>query len=610
MPADLHASLTPKTALLELRGLDVAFPGHHAVRDLDLSLHAGQTLALVGESGCGKSTTALSILRLLPASARVGGRILFEGHDILGLDETALSTLRGNRIGMIFQEPMTSLNPVLTIGQQVAEPLRLHRGLSAQAARKRAIELLDLVKFPDPRRRVDDHPHRLSGGQRQRVMIAAAIACHPALLIADEPTTALDVTIQAQILTLLDDLRRELDMALLLITHDLSVVSDWADQVAVMYAGRTVERAHGGTFFAHPRHAYSQGLLGASLRLGDELHYTSRRLTEIRATSEPGSDHVAFALTSPESAVPAAPLVRPYPAPLLSVANLHTVYETAAGPYHAVRGVSFEIAAGETLGLVGESGCGKSTLSKTLVRLVEPRHGRIVLDGTDITGLSRRALTPHRAKMQMVFQDPYASLNPRQSLNDILEFALTVHGDASRSSRRARIRAIVEAVGLPAASLSRYPHQFSGGQRQRISIARALVLRPSLLICDEPVSALDVSVQAQILNLLVDLKHEFGLALLFISHDLSVVHYIADRVMVMHGGEIVEQGDRRTIWKQPQHAYTRSLIQAVPGGRRATPGPLPPSSASLHESPTRASAQHLPDDHAHPQLGRHVASSR
>jgi len=593
------------TALLELRGLDVAFPGHHAVRSLDLTLHAGQTLALVGESGCGKSTTALSILRLLPRSARVRGRILFEGQDILGLNDDALSALRGNRIGMIFQEPMSSLNPVLTIGQQVAEALRLHQGLSAQTARARAIELLDLVKLPDPHRRVDDYPHRLSGGQRQRVMIAAAIACHPALLIADEPTTALDVTIQAQILTLLDDLRRELGMALLLITHDLSVVSDWADQVAVMYAGKTVEQANAAAFFAHPQHAYSQGLLGSSLRLNDDLHYSRKRLTEIRATTPEGSDQVVFSLSQPvphpagqgsaDSKNPESSLIRSTVTPsiaatantappLLAVSGLHTVYETSTGPYTAVRGVSFTIAPGETLGLVGESGCGKSTLSKTLIRLVEPASGRIVLDGDDITHLSRRALKPHREKMQMVFQDPYASLNPRQTLDDILAFALTTHGSLDKRQRRARIDAIIDAVGLPGSALTRYPHQFSGGQRQRISIARALVLRPRLLICDEPVSALDVSVQAQILNLLVDLKHEFGLSLLFISHDLSVVHYIADRVMVMHRGEIVESGDRRDIWKQPQHAYTRSLIQAVPGGRRSLLAP---------PDPRRKSAPHV-----------------
>jgi len=608
------------TALLELRGLDVAFPGHHAVRSLDLTLHAGQTLALVGESGCGKSTTALSILRLLPPSARVRGRILFEGQDILGLDDDALSALRGNRIGMIFQEPMSSLNPVLTIGQQVAEALRLHQGMSAQAARARAIELLDMVKLPDPHCRVDDYPHRLSGGQRQRVMIAAAIACHPALLIADEPTTALDVTIQAQILGLLDDLRRELGMALLLITHDLSVVSDWADQVAVMYAGKTVEQADAAAFFAHPQHAYSEGLLGSSMRLNDDLHYSRRRLTEIRATGIEGSDQVVFSLSQPTpppigqgatvatgptsvaagSAVPSAPagtataaVTTAGASALLSVSNLHTVYETSAGPYAAVRGASFTIAPGETLGLVGESGCGKSTLSKTLIRLVEPTSGRIVLDGADITHLSRRALKPHREKMQMVFQDPYASLNPRQTLDDILEFALTTHGSLGKQQRRARIQAIIDAVGLPGSALGRYPHQFSGGQRQRISIARALVLRPRLLICDEPVSALDVSVQAQILNLLVDLKHEFGLSLLFISHDLSVVHYIADRVMVMHGGEIVESGDRREIWKHPQHAYTRSLIQAVPGGRRARAAPPSDHGNSTRHRTAADTALHL-----------------
>ncbi|MCV6802131.1 dipeptide ABC transporter ATP-binding protein, partial [Achromobacter ruhlandii] len=490
------------------------------------------------------------------------------GRDLLALPERQRCALRGDRIAMIFQEPMTSLNPVLTLGQQIGEALRLHRGASARAARQRAIELLDLVRVPEPQRRVDDYPHLLSGGQRQRAMIATAIACEPALLVADEPTTALDVTVQAQILRLLDDLRSALGMGLLLITHDLAVVGDWADRVAVMVNGEKVEEGAAATLLARPRHPYTQGLLGASLRLDDATHYRQRRLPEIRTRLDPASGRPVFGLVTPPRVAAAndAAVGDPHPLPLMQVRDLRVDYVTRQGAKRAVDGVSFQIAAGETLGLVGESGCGKSTLSRTLVRLLAPAAGQILLRGHDTARLDRRGLAAYRQSVQMIFQDPYASLNPRHTVGDILESALRIHHIADRQERRRRIAHMLDAVGLPSGALARYPSEFSGGQRQRIGIARALVLRPSLVICDEPVSALDVSVQAQILNLLVDLKAEFNLSYLFISHDLSVVHYLADRVLVMHAGRIVEEGPNATLWRAPRHPYTRSLIDALPRG--------------------------------------------
>jgi peptide/nickel transport system ATP-binding protein len=569
------------SALLEVQQLDVHFGAHHAVRALDLTIAAGETLALVGESGCGKSSTALALMRLLPDTARLGGKIVFEGRDLVALPPAELRALRGSAISMIFQEPMTSLNPVLTIGQQIVEVLRRHQPLSHTAARARALELLDLVKLPEPQRRIDDYPHHLSGGQRQRVMIAMAVACRPRLLIADEPTTALDVTIQAQVLELLDTLRREFDMALLLITHDLGVVGQWADRVAVMYGGEQMEHGKTEQIFTAPRHDYTRGLLGASLSLDREMHYREQRLLEVTASVDAANGARRFTLSRERKEPQAAATnVTPItPRSLLQLKDLTTRYPSSGGLVAAVDHVSFDIGAGETVGLVGESGCGKSTLGKTILRLVEPSSGSIVFDGADITRLRGKALQPFRRQAQMVFQDPYASLNPRHSVADILDSALRVHGVDQAVERQRRARRIVDQVGLPAGTLDRYPHEFSGGQRQRIGIARALVLQPSLLICDEPVSALDVSVQAQILNLLVDLKQEFNLSYLFISHDLSVVRYIADRVLVMNGGRIVESGDHRTIWHNPVNPYTRSLIGAVPAPAFATAAAPPPEPA-------------------------------
>jgi peptide/nickel transport system ATP-binding protein len=558
------------TPLLDIRQLNVRFQGAgaqvHAVRDLDLQVHAGETVALVGESGCGKSTTALALLRLLAPNARVDGQVLLQGRDILQLPPRALQQLRGAEVAMIFQEPMSSLNPVYRVGDQIAETLRWHTDLSAAAARTRAIELLDLVRIPEPQRRVDDYPHQLSGGQRQRVMIAMAVACKPRLLVADEPTTALDVTIQAQILELLDSLRHTLSMGLLLITHDLGVVSQWADRVAVMHGGKKLEEGDSTRIFAAPQHPYTQGLLSASLHGGSHLHYTAARLPEIQVQTNADGSGYQFQVHTPSR--PGTTQDFTANPTLLDVQDLHTHYRNGNQAVAAVNGVSFSIAAGETVGLVGESGCGKSTLSKTLLRLLEPSAGTITLQGQDITQLSSRALQPWRRRVQMVFQDPYGSLNPRRTVHDILDTVLVVHGFASPTDRRARITRMLDRVGLPQTSGARYPHEFSGGQRQRIGIARALLVEPSLVILDEPVSALDVSVQAQILNLLVELKEEFNLSYLFISHDLAVVRYLSDQVLVMHAGQIVERGTPQALWERPAHAYTRSLIAAVPSIRQ------------------------------------------
>jgi len=559
-PAEPPASIARPAAgpeVLRIEKLTVRFGDHVAVRDLDLQVAAGEMLALVGESGCGKSTTALAVLRLLGRQARSSGRLCVQGRDLLALPEAALSAVRGREVGMIFQEPMTSLNPLQSIGQQVAEAVRLHERLPAAALRERVLALLTQVRLPEPAQRYDDYPHQLSGGQRQRVMIAIAIACRPRLLIADEPTTALDATIQAEILALIDGLRRELGMAVLLITHDLGLVAQWADRVAVMHAGLKLEEGPVAEVLARPRHAYTQGLLAASLHGSQAPHYLATRLAEIRQDAEGGFRVVR----PPARPVQALPVAAPA---LLEVQDL-TVRYAGRGGTAAVQGVSLQIAVGETLGLVGESGCGKSSLSRALVQLVAAESGRVRWQGQDLLGLSPRELLPWRRRIQMIFQDPFSSLNPRQRVEDILGHALRLHGVQPARERERRIDAILSDVGLPATARRRYPHEFSGGQRQRIGIARALVLRPELVICDEPVSALDVSVQAQVLNLLVDLKAEYGLSYLFISHDIAVVRYIADRVLVMQAGQVVDSGAYPSFWQEARHPYTQRLLASVPG---------------------------------------------
>lgn len=542
-------------SLLSVRDLSVTYRSRErigrAVDGLSFDIAPGEALAVVGESGCGKSTVALSLLDLLPAGTVRQGEVLFGGRDLLRLPDKALYKVRGNEIGMVFQEPMTSLNPVYTVGNQICEVLLAHRRLSRQAARARALELLDRVAVPDPAGKFHAYPHELSGGQRQRVMIAMAVALSPKLLIADEPTTALDANTQAQVLSLLDRLRRELNMGMLLISHDLPLVQRWTDRIVVMHHGKAMETLPSSEIFGSERHAYTSGLTAASLRAGDTRHASTARLAEVYAFRQPGGEF-EFKLHVPNT--PPTPAVRASAEPLLKVEQLRVWYPGGSAP--AVNEVSLSIARRETLGLVGESGSGKSSLSRAILGLI-PSTGVVSIDGEPF-GL--QSAKKKRRRLQMVFQDPYASLNPRQTVAELLLGVLKLHGFADRQDR---VATMLDRVRLPHTAANRYPHEFSGGQRQRIAIARALILEPDVLICDEPVSALDVSVQAQILNMLADLKQALGLSMLFISHDLSVVRYISDRVMVMQHGKIVETNDRTKIWTDPQHPYTRQLIDTA-----------------------------------------------
>ncbi|OHC62756.1 MAG: ABC transporter ATP-binding protein [Rhodocyclales bacterium GWA2_65_20] len=593
-------------SILAVSDLSIHIGAARPVDGVSFDIAAGECFALLGESGCGKSMTALGIMRLLPNAAQVtGGRVAFEQNDLLALPESGMRDIRGGGIGMIFQEPATSLNPVLTVGRQIVEALELHAGLLGVAARARAGELLDQVGIPDPLRRLDEYPFQLSGGLRQRVMIAIALAGSPRLLIADEPTTALDVTIQAQVLDLLDELRRTQGMALLLITHDLGVVARMADRVGVMYAGQLVEVAPRHDFFAHPAHPYSVRLFAAlpdaerrggrlatipgSVPAADVRHEGCRfveRCSEVmpvcRASPPPwraaatgqrvrcflpgAAPAVAAGVGAGETA--AAVDARP----LLAVKDLQVhfpirrgILQRAVGAVRAVDGVSLQLMPGRTLALVGESGCGKTTAGKAMLQLLRPTGGSVTLDGAELTTLSTRELRPLRAKMQMVFQDPFASLNPRLRIGDIIaEGMRALAPRGSGGDLVVRTGTLMEQVGLRADMVGRYPHEFSGGQRQRIAIARALAVNPQLLICDEPTSALDVSVQAQILNLLSDLQGELKLAYLFITHNIAVVDYLAHDVAVMYLGRVVERGTAEEVLRQPRHPYTKALLAAVP----------------------------------------------
>ncbi|MCB0932874.1 MAG: ABC transporter ATP-binding protein [Mycobacterium sp.] len=528
--------------MLQIRDLTIDFAVNKAwipaVRGIDLDLAQGEVLALVGESGSGKSTLAMSVPGLLADNARLKGSIRLAGQELAGADEGTLNAVRGGKVGVVFQEPMTAFNPVYTIGWQIIEAIRMHRDVSEAQARSRAIELLELVDMPDPAARMDYYPHQLSGGQRQRAMIAQALACDPVLLIADEPTTALDVTVQAEILDLLRDLRARVDAAILLITHAMGVVADLADRIMVMKDGAVVESASATTLFNDPQHPYTRALLAAVPHLGAGR----LRVSDVEPAPEPA-------------------------APVAALSFRNATIEFKSGPkktFRAVDSVDLEVAAGEVVGLVGESGSGKSTLGKAAVGLVRLTSGTVTLAGTDITTLSQRGLREPRKKVGVIFQDPGSSLNPRWPIGQAIAEPLALHTGLSASQRASRVDELLEQVQLDRSLRNRYPHQLSGGQRQRIGIARALALNPALVIADEPTSALDVSVQARVLRLLREIQAEHGFACLFISHDLAVVEELSDRIAVMQSGGLVESGPAEAVLHNPTEPYTARLIAAVP----------------------------------------------
>jgi peptide/nickel transport system ATP-binding protein len=608
-------SADEQDVLLRVRDLKTHFFSEgtvvRAVDGISYDVRRGEVLGVVGESGSGKSVSGLSLMRLIdsPPGKIIDGSIEFDGQDVLQLSDREMRSVRGNKISMIFQEPLTSLNPVYTIGNQMSEPLTLHQGMSSSQAWERAEEMLRLVGVPSPGERLKAYPHQLSGGMRQRVMIAMALSCNPQLLIADEPTTALDVSIQAQILELMRELQRDLGTSMIFITHDLGVVSEMCDRVNVMYGGRIVEQADVQTLFDKPSHPYTWGLLDCLPRFEDAL---GSRLTPI-VGQPPNLAHLPtgckFAPRCPyawEKCVTEepplfdlgdgqmsrcwlhdtdqpgnsariirereiTPTVEHDKAPLLQVRGLQTYFpirkgllQRKVGDVQAVDGIDFDVLRGETVGLVGESGCGKSTAGRSIIRLIEPTAGSIVYDGSDITKFSERQLRPFRRKMQIVFQDPYSSLNPRRTVGGIVGQPLLIHGLADRKTVGSKVNTILERVGLNPSHANRYPHEFSGGQRQRIGIARAIAAEPDFIIADEPVSALDVSIQAQIINLMQDLQEELGLSYIFIAHDLSVVRAVSDRIAVMYLGKIVELAENSAFYDNPLHPYTQSLISAVP----------------------------------------------
>jgi peptide/nickel transport system ATP-binding protein len=618
------------TALLEIEDLRTEIQLRQsvvrAVDGVSLSVRQGECLGIVGESGCGKTMTALSVMRLLPNGGRItGGRITLDGIQIAALTDQAMRQVRGNVVGMVFQDPLTSLNPTMTIGDQIAETVLLHRDAGKKAALDRAVEVLGLVGMPRPAERIGYFPHQLSGGLRQRVMIAMALACEPKLLIADEPTTALDVTISKQILELIDDLRQRLGMAVILVTHDLGVIADRADRVAVMYAGRVVETSGTVPLFANPRHPYTEALfealpekaatgqavkrlynipgqppdltsLPAACTFAPRCRYAQEKCrSEEPALTDRGDSHFyrcffpvdasppatkngsaagPGAAARAASAIPPANgngngngdgtllrldrLVKNYPV------TAGAVLQRKAGEVSAVADVSFTVPRGTTFGLVGESGCGKTTIGRLIVGLEKATSGGIVLGGDDLAQMSRRERRRRSGEVQLMFQDSYAAMDPRMRVGTLLREPLIAQHQGRRADQQRRIFAILDEVGLPAQAVDRYPHEFSGGQRQRLGLARALILRPDMIVADEPVSALDVSIQAQILNLMRDLQHEHGLTYLFISHDLSVVRYMADTIGVMYLGKLVECGPAEDVYSRPVHPYTKGLIDTVP----------------------------------------------
>jgi len=608
------------TPVLEIENLHTHIKLRHGiVRPVDgvsLFVEPGETLGIVGESGCGKTMTALSIMGLLPVGGSIAeGRIFLDGRQISGLSDEQMRKIRGDEVGMIFQDPLTSLNPTMTVGKQIAEAVLLHREASKKEAMERAAEVLDLVGLPKPRERLNEYPHQFSGGMRQRVMIAMALACEPKLLIADEPTTALDVTIQKQILELIDDLRQRLGMSVVLVTHDLGVIAGRASRVAVMYAGKIVETTDTATLFANPRHPYTEALFHA---LPDKAAETRERLYSIPGAppdlmhppegcrfaprcryaadrcraEEPGLmgetpahryacffpvgetewGRRAAGLADIERPIDLAETFTPVPGEVvLSTKNLvkdfpvtSGVMQRRVGSVSAVANVSFDIRHGETFGLVGESGCGKTTIGRLIVGLDDPTSGTISFAGTDLVGVTGRAYRRMRRKIQYMFQDSYASLDPRMRAGSILREPLVVQGIGNRREQQKRVEEMLESVGLPRQAVDRYPHEFSGGQRQRLGFARALILQPELIIADEPVSALDVSIQAQVLNMMRDLQRRMGLTYMFISHDLAVVRYLSNHIGVMYLGKMVEVGSADEVYLAPAHPYTQGLIDSAP----------------------------------------------
>ena len=571
--------------VLEVQGLTVRFDTSErsvvAVKDLEFHVRAGEVLAIVGESGSGKSVTSLSIMRLIEhgGGTIASGRISFTRRnggklDLAKAADSVMRTIRGGEISMIFQEPMTSLNPVFSVGAQVAEAVMLHQGLSHAEAEAEALRMLELVRIPEAKQILKRYPHQLSGGMRQRVMIAMALSCKPSLLIADEPTTALDVTIQAQILQLIRQLQEEIGMAVIFITHDMGVVAEVADRVLVMYHGEAVEEGTCEQIFHNPRHPYTQSLLAAVPRLGsmrgtdEPAPFPLLRITDPEAEQLGTADMDETPASAPE---PAAPAPSVSGGPVLSVDKLITRFDVETGFWgkvkrrvHAVEQVSFNLYPGETLGLVGESGCGKSTIGRSLIGLETPRSGSIVFNGQELTQVSGPRLQKLRRNIQYVFQDPYAALDPRLTVGFSIMEPLLIHKVCSRQEAERRVGELLERVDLDPAMAVRYPHEFSGGQRQRVCIARALAMNPEIIIADESVSALDVSVRAQIINLLLALQKEFRIAFLFISHDMAVIERVCHRVAVMYLGRIVELGSRRDVFENPLHPYTKRLMSAVP----------------------------------------------
>ncbi len=579
--------------ILEVKNLNVEFHTSegrvHAVKNVGFDIPKGRTIGIVGESGSGKSVTSLSIMRLIksPPGKISSGEIWFnhpeEGAlNLLELSQREMRKIRGNHISMIFQEPMTSLNPVFTCGYQVMEVLKLHQNLPEEEARQRTIELFTEVKLPRPEAMLNAYPHQISGGQKQRVMIAMAMACNPAVLIADEPTTALDVTVQKTILELMEDLQRKHDMSIIFITHDLGVIAEIADHVLVMYKGNIVEQGSVYDIFTNPQHPYTKGLIACRPPLDKRMTYLPT-VSDFMKIDEEGNIIEKAASVEEVIQQHIIPLEDYYKRqeelakqePILRIENLKTYFPIRTGFFgkiasyvKAVDDVSFDVYPGETLGLVGESGCGKTTLGRTIIRLLDPIAGHIYFEGKDIATLTPAEVRPLRKYMQIIFQDPYGSLNPRMTIGEAIMEPMRVHKILENDrQRKEKVIALLERVSLKAEHFNRYPHEFSGGQRQRISIARALALNPKFIICDESVSALDVSVQAQVLNLLNELQREFDLTYIFISHDLSVVKFMSDRMIVMKDGKIVEQGIAEDIYNNPKEEYTKTLIDAIPQGR-------------------------------------------